>query len=39
MWVIFGLGLVAIGVGVAVGYAMGGFDQGQSARTGASPRS
>ena len=35
LWVILGLGLVAIGVGVAVGYAMGGFDKGQSARTGA----
>jgi peptide/nickel transport system permease protein len=35
MWVIFGLGLVALGIGVAVGYAMGGFDRGQSARTGA----
>jgi peptide/nickel transport system permease protein len=32
---IFGLGIVAILVGVGVGYAMGGYDKGQSARTGA----
>jgi peptide/nickel transport system permease protein len=35
LWKILGLGVVAILVGVGVGYAMGGFDKGQSARTGA----
>jgi glutathione transport system permease protein len=33
MWRLFGLGIVAIGVGCAVGYAFGGFDKGMSART------
>ena len=35
IWTIFGLAAVAILVGVVVGYAMGGFDRGQSARVGA----
>ena len=35
LWWLLGLGIVAIGVGVAVGYAVGGFDRGLSARTGA----
>jgi peptide/nickel transport system permease protein len=35
LWTIFGLGAIAILVGVGVGYAMGGYDKGQSARTGA----
>jgi peptide/nickel transport system permease protein len=35
IWAVFGLGVVAILVGVGVGYAMGGYDKGQSARTGA----
>jgi len=35
IWKVFGLGVVAILVGVVVGYAMGGFDKGQSARVGA----
>ena len=35
LWKIFGLGVIAILVGVGVGYAMGGYDRGQSARTGA----
>ncbi|MDQ3468572.1 MAG: ABC transporter permease [Actinomycetota bacterium] len=35
LWKLFGLGIVAILVGVAAGYAMGGFDKGQSARTAA----
>jgi peptide/nickel transport system permease protein len=35
LWVIAGLGVVAILVGVACGYAVGGYDKGQSARTGA----
>ena len=35
LWTIFGLGVIAILVGVGVGYALGGYDKGQSARTGA----
>jgi peptide/nickel transport system permease protein len=35
LWTIFGLGVIAILVGVGVGYAVGGYDKGQSARTGA----
>ena len=35
LWTLFGLGAIAIAIGVAVGYAMGGFDKGQSARVGA----
>ena len=35
IWTIFGLAAIAILVGVVVGYAMGGFDRGQSARVGA----
>lgn len=35
VWVTIGLASVAILVGVAVGYAWGGFDKGQSARTAA----
>jgi peptide/nickel transport system permease protein len=35
LWTILGLGIIAILVGVGVGYAMGGYDKGQSARTGA----
>jgi peptide/nickel transport system permease protein len=35
LWWVFVLALVAIGVGVAVGYAFGGYDKGLSARTGA----
>jgi peptide/nickel transport system permease protein len=35
LWTIFGLGIIAILVGVGVGYALGGYDKGQSARTGA----
>jgi peptide/nickel transport system permease protein len=35
LWTIFGLGIIAILVGVGVGYAVGGYDRGQSARTGA----
>jgi peptide/nickel transport system permease protein len=35
LWWIFGLGVLAILIGVAVGYAMGGEDKGQSARVGA----
>src|SRR5690606_6642795 len=33
IWKIIGLGLLAIAVGVAVGYAWGGYDKGLSART------
>jgi len=36
LWTIGGLGLVAILIGVVVGYLVGGFDRGQSARVGAS---
>jgi peptide/nickel transport system permease protein len=35
LWSILALGVLAILVGIAVGYAMGGFDKGQSARVGA----
>jgi peptide/nickel transport system permease protein len=35
LWKLFGLGVVAILLGVGVGYALGGYDKGQSARTGA----
>jgi len=35
LWTISGLAIIAVLVGVAIGYAMGGFDKGQSARTGA----
>jgi peptide/nickel transport system permease protein len=35
IWRLFGLGVVAIVVGTAVGYAYGGFDKGMSARTAA----
>ncbi len=35
IWKTMGLGVAAILIGVAVGYAWGGFDKGQSARTGA----
>ena len=35
LWTIFGLGAIAILVGVGAGYAVGGYDKGQSARTGA----
>jgi peptide/nickel transport system permease protein len=35
LWTILGLGIIAILVGVGVGYAMGGYDKGQSAVTGA----
>ncbi len=35
LWSVLGLGLVAIGVGILVGYLFGGADRGQSARTGA----
>ena len=35
IWTILGLAAVAVLVGVVVGYAMGGFDKGQSARVGA----
>ena len=35
LWRLFGLALVGVVVGVVVGYAMGGFDKGQSARVGA----
>jgi peptide/nickel transport system permease protein len=35
LWTIGGLGLVAILIGVVVGYLVGGFDRGQSARVGA----
>jgi peptide/nickel transport system permease protein len=35
MWIVLGLGVVAIALGAFVGYAWGGFDKGQSARTGA----
>jgi len=35
LWRLLGLGLVAIAVGTAVGYAYGGFDKGMSARTAA----
>lgn len=35
IWLVFGLAVVAILVGVAVGIAFGGFDKGLSARTGA----
>ncbi len=35
LWSIFALGVLAILIGVAVGYAMGGYDKGQSARVGA----
>ena len=34
IWKIFGLAAIAIAVGVAVGYAWGGYDKGLSARTG-----
>ena len=33
LWKILGLGMLAVAVGVAVGYAYGGFDKGLSART------
>lgn len=35
LWQVLGLGVVAVLLGVAAGYAMGGFDKGQSARTAA----
>jgi glutathione transport system permease protein len=35
LWLLLGLGVVAILVGVAVGYAFGGYDKGLSARTAA----
>jgi peptide/nickel transport system permease protein len=35
IWTIFGLGVIAVIVGTVVGYAMGGYDRGQSARVGA----
>ena len=33
IWMIFGLAAVAILIGVVVGYAIGGYDKGQSARS------
>ncbi len=35
LWLIVGLGLLAIGVGIGVGYLMGGYDRGQSMKAAA----